>query len=78
MKARVYAYAGRKQKKRQFRSLWIQRISAALLPFGISYSRFIHGLGEARIALNRKSLAELAFSDPAGFKAVVSKAEACL
>lgn len=78
MKALVYAYCGRKLKKRDFRSLWITRISAACQQNGINYSRFICGLKKANINLNRKVLAELAASDPAAFKAVVEKAKAAL
>lgn len=78
MKAQTYAFAGRKQKKRAFRALWIQRIGAALLPHGISYSRFIHGLGLAGIDLNRKVLADLACNDPAGFEAVVVRVREAL
>lgn len=69
-----YAYIGRKQKKRNFRRLWIQRINAALMPFGLPYSRFINGLKKAKIELNRKILAEIALSDPETFKVIVEKA----
>lgn len=72
-KALKYAYAGRKQKKRDFRSLWIARINAACRSNGISYSRFINGLTVANITLNRKSLADMAINDPAGFENIVIK-----
>jgi len=72
-KALKYAYAGRKQKKRDFRSLWITRINAACRSNGISYSRFMNGLTVANITLNRKSLADMAINDPAGFEHIVSK-----
>lgn len=70
-KALQYAFAGRKQKKRDFRALWITRINAACRSHGIPYSRFIHGLNVAQITLNRKSLADMAVNDPAGFKNIV-------
>jgi large subunit ribosomal protein L20 len=72
-KALKYAYAGRKQKKREFRSLWIVRINAACRSYGISYSRFINGLKTANIDLNRKSLADMAVNDPTGFAHVIQK-----
>jgi large subunit ribosomal protein L20 len=78
MHARRNAFIGRKQKKRQFRALWIQRISAALMPHGLSYSRFIHGLKVAGIDLNRKQLSELAIHDPALFGTVVTQARAAV
>jgi len=78
MKARAYAYAGRKQRKRQFRSLWIQRISAACKQNGLSYSRFIHGLTLANIDLNRKMLSEMAIHNPDAFAALVEKSKAAL
>lgn len=71
LKAEHYAYRGRKERKRQMRSTWIVRINAALLGSGVSYSRFIHGLKLAGIGLDRKALAQLAVSDPAGFSAIV-------
>lgn len=74
-RALAYAFAGRKQKKRQFRSLWIVRINAALRPLGISYSRFINGLKKASVDLDRRVLADLALHDPAAFQAVVSVAK---
>ncbi|MBO5248370.1 MAG: 50S ribosomal protein L20 [Clostridia bacterium] len=78
MKSLTYAYIGRKLKKRDFRSLWITRISAACAQNGINYSRFINGLKKANISLNRKVLAELAVSDPAAFTSLVEKAKAAL
>ena len=78
MKSLTYAYIGRKLKKRDFRSLWITRISAACAQNGINYSRFICGLKKANINLNRKVLAELAVSDAVAFTALVEKAKAAL
>ena len=78
MKSLTYAYVGRKLKKRDFRSLWITRISAACAQNGINYSRFINGLKKANITLNRKVLAELAVSDPVAFTSLVEKAKAAL
>ena len=78
MKALQYAYIGRKLKKRDFRSLWITRISAACKQNGINYSRFINGLKKADVSLNRKVLAEIAATDPAAFTAIVEKAKAAL
>ena len=78
MKSLQYAYIGRKLKKRDFRSLWITRISAAAQANGINYSRFVNGLKKANIDLNRKVLAELAVSDPAAFAAIAEKAKAAL
>jgi large subunit ribosomal protein L20 len=78
MKSLVYSYIGRKQKKRDFRKLWIARINAAARMNGISYSRFMNGLKKADITLNRKMLAEIAVSDPAAFTALVEKAKASL
>ncbi len=71
-----FAFTGRKQKKRQFRSIWIVRISAAAVENGMSYSRFISGLKKAGIELDRKILADIAVNDPAGFKALVDQARA--
>jgi large subunit ribosomal protein L20 len=70
-----FAYTGRKQKKRTFRSLWIVRISAACVANGISYSKFMHGLKVAGINLDRKVLAEVAMHDEAGFKQLAEKAK---
>lgn len=68
-----HAYIGRKIKKRDFRALWIQRINAAVREHGMSYSVFMNKLKLAEITLDRKALAEIAFSDAAGFKAIVDK-----
>ena len=78
MKSGNYAYIGRKQKKRDFRRLWIARISAACKMIGVNYSTFINGLKKANIELNRKMLSEIAISDPAAFTALVEKAKAAL
>jgi large subunit ribosomal protein L20 len=75
-KAAQYAYRDRRNKKRNFRALWIQRINAATRELGLTYGRFIHGLGKAGIAVDRKVLADLAVHDPAGFAALVEKAKA--
>ena len=74
----VYAYIGRKQKKRSYRSLWITRLSAAVAPFGLNYSRFMNGVKKAGIEMNRKSLSEMAIQDPAAFAAVVELAKKAL
>ncbi len=66
-KAALYAYVGRKQRKRQFRALWIARINAAAREHGLSYSRFIAGLKQAGVEMDRKVLAQIAVSDPKGF-----------
>ena len=68
-----HAYSGRKIKKRDFRALWIQRINAAVREHGMSYSVFMNKLKLAEITLDRKALAEIAFSDAAGFKAIVDQ-----
>ena len=73
-----FAYIGRKQKKRQFRSLWIVRINAACRPLGLSYSTFINGLKHAGNGLDRKILADIAANDPAGFAALATQAKAGL
>lgn len=78
MKSGNYAFAGRKMKKRDFRSLWITRISAQAKVNGINYSQLMHGLKIAGISLNRKMLAELAVSDKDAFAALVVKAKAAL
>lgn len=78
MKSGNYAYIGRKQKKRDFRRLWITRISAACKANGTNYSTFINGLKKAGITLNRKMLSEIAIADPAAFSALVEKANAAL
>ena len=72
-KAMQYAYIGRKQKKRNFRSLWIQRINAGVREHGMSYSTFMGGISKKGIAINRKVLADLAMNHPKAFKAVVDK-----
>ena len=77
-KSGVYAYIGRKQKKRSYRSLWITRISAAVAPFGLNYSRFMNGIKKAGVEMNRKSLSEMAIQDPAAFAAVVTGAACAL
>jgi len=77
-KALSYAYRDRKDRKGDFRRIWIIRINAACKEEGISYSRFINGLNKAGIIINRKALASLALTDPAAFKAVVGKAKASL
>ena len=74
----VYAYRDRRNKKRNFRSLWIIRINAAARANGLSYNQFINGLHRAGIELDRKSLADLAVSDPAAFTAVAEQAKAAL
>jgi large subunit ribosomal protein L20 len=78
MKSGNYAYIGRKARKRDFRRLWITRISAGCRANGISYSMFMNGLKKADITLNRKMLAEIAVADEAAFKALVEKAKAAL
>ena len=78
MKSGNYAYVGRKQKKREFRQLWITRISAACKLNGINYSQFMNGCKKAGITLNRKMLSEIAITDAAGFTAIVEKAKAAL
>jgi large subunit ribosomal protein L20 len=74
-RALKFAYAGRRQKKRQYRSLWIVRIGAAAKINGLSYSRFISGLKKAGVELDRKILADLAVNDPAGFAKLAEKAK---
>ena len=78
MKAQLYAYYGRKAKKRDFRSLWIARINAAARLNGLSYSKMMHGLKVAGINLNRKVLADLAVNDAAAFAQLAEKAKAAL
>ena len=77
-KAGQYAYRDRKVKKRSFRALWIQRINAGVRELGLTYSVFIAGLKKAGIEMDRKVLADIAARDPAGFKAIVEKAQAAL
>lgn len=78
MRALTSAYAGRKQKKRQFRQLWIARINAAARMNGLSYSKLMHGLKVAGVDMNRKMLAEMAVNDAAGFAAVAEVAKKAL
>ena len=78
MKSLVYSYIGRKQRKRDFRKLWIARINAAARMNGMSYSRFMNGLKKANIEINRKMLSEIAIADPAAFTSLVEKAKAAL
>ena len=77
-KSLTYAYTGRRLKKRDFRRLWITRISAGCKMNGINYSTFMNGLKKAGITLNRKMLSEIAISDPAAFTSLVEKAKAAL
>ena len=74
-KALQYAYRDRRAKKREFRSLWIQRINAGVRAEGITYSRFINGLNKSRIKLDRKVLADLAYNNPEAFKSLVKKVQ---
>ncbi len=78
MKSGQYAYVGRRLKKRDFRRLWITRISAACKQNGMNYSTFMNGLKKANITLNRKMLSEIAINDAAGFTALTEKAKAAL
>ena len=78
MKSGQYAYIGRRQRKRDFRRLWIARINAAAKMNGMNYSTFMNGLKKAGITMNRKMLAELAVSDAAAFTALTEKAKAAL
>ena len=77
-KAMQYAYRDRRNKKRDFKSLWIQRINAGVRSEGITYSRFIHGLNKSGIKLDRKILAEIAYDNPEAFKTIVKRAQAAL
>ena len=77
-KAGQYAFIGRKLKKRNFRALWIQRINAAVRPFGMTYSRFINGLAKSGVVVDRKVLSDLAINEPAAFQAIAEKAKAAL
>ena len=77
-KAMQYAYRDRKAKKRDFRSLWIQRINAGVRTEGLTYSRFINGLAKSKIKLDRKVLAELAYNNPEVFKSIVKKVQSSL
>jgi large subunit ribosomal protein L20 len=78
MKSLTYAYIGRKQKKRDFRRLWITRISAAAKANGINYSQFMNGLKKANVDVNRKMLSEIAIADTTAFATLVEKAKAAL
>ena len=78
MKSGNYAYIGRKQKKRDFRALWITRISAACKMNGMNYSTFMNGLKKAGVTLNRKMLSEIAINDAAGFTKITEQAKAAL
>ena len=78
MKSGNYAFAGRKMKKRTFRTMWIARLSAAVAPYGMNYSTFMNGIKKAGIELNRKSLSEMAIQDTAAFAALVAQAKAAL
>ena len=77
-KAKQYAYRDRKSSKRTFRALWIQRLNAAVRPFGLNYSRFIAGLRKAGIVVDRKVLSDLAIREPAAFEAIVGQAKSAL
>jgi len=74
-KAMQYAYRDRRAKKREFRSLWIQRINAGVRSEGLTYSKFINGLNKSGIKLDRKVLAEIAYNDPKAFKSIVKKVQ---
>ena len=78
LRADAFAYVGRRQKKRDFRRLWITRLSAAAEQHGMLYSRFIHGCGKANIKLNRKELSELAIHDPEVFAEICERAKTAL
>ncbi len=77
-KANQYAFRDRKRRKRTFRALWIQRLNAAVRPFGLNYSRFIAGLGKAGITIDRKVLSDLAIREPAAFEAIVGQVKSAL
>jgi len=77
-KANQYAYRDRKRCKRTFRALWIQRLNAAVRPFGLNYSKFIDGLARSGVAVDRKVLSDLAIREPVAFQAIVDKAKAAL
>ena len=77
-KAGQYAFRDRKRRKRNFRALWIQRLNAAVRPFGLNYSKFIDGLSKAGLIVDRKVLSDLAITQPAAFQAIVEKAKAAL
>ena len=77
-KAGQYAFRDRKRKKRNFRALWIQRLNAAVRPFGLSYSKFIDGLNKSGLIIDRKVLSDLAINEPGAFAAIVEKAKAAI
>jgi large subunit ribosomal protein L20 len=77
-KAGQYAFRDRKRRKRSFRALWIQRINAAVRPFGLNYSKFIDGLAKSGLIIDRKVLSDLAIHEPAAFEAIVQKAKSAL
>ena len=77
-KAMQYAYRDRRNKKRDFKSLWIQRINAGVRAEGLTYSKFINGLSKSGIKIDRKILAEIAYDNPEAFKTIVKKAQAAL
>ena len=77
-KSMQYAYRDRRNKKREFKSLWIHRINAGVRAEGLTYSKFIHGLNKSGIKLDRKILAEIAYDNPEAFKTIVKKAQAAL
>ena len=77
-KSLQYAYRDRRNKKREFKSLWIQRINAGVRDQGLTYSKFIHALSKSGIKLDRKILAEIAYDNPEAFKTIVKKAQAAL
>jgi large subunit ribosomal protein L20 len=77
-KANQYAFRDRKRRKRTFRALWIQRLNAAVRPFGLNYSRFISGLSKAGIMIDRKVLSDLAIREPAAFEAIVGQVKSAL
>ena len=78
IRADAFAFFGRKQRKREFRSLWVIRLNAAVKAHGLNYSRFIHGVQKSGILLNRKELSELAIHDPDTFAALVQQAKGAL
>jgi large subunit ribosomal protein L20 len=77
-KANQYAFRDRTRRKRTFRALWIQRINAAVRPFGLNYSKFIDGLAKSGLMIDRKVLSDLAIREPAAFEAIVQKAKSAL
>ncbi len=77
-KANQYAFRDRKRRKRTFRALWIQRLNAAVRPFGLNYSQFINGLNRSGLEIDRKVLSDLAIREPAAFEVIVEKVKAAL